>query len=573
MNPLLEKPFHNIGLAISGGGYRAAAFSLGAMHYMHRIQWEDRTLLHQVKFITSTSGGSITNAFYTQRLYEGMDPADIFRALYMRLQGDDILNLSMQKLTSNEVWKEYPGKTRNLINAFAITYDKELFNRKTLGVFWDHSHNPHVEEMCLNATDMNNGLAFRISPDGTDTCPEHFGNNYIRFRPHCLDQLKSLRIADAVAASSCFPGGFEPIVYPHDFAGRYDPAQLQEAVQIIHNNELTQGEVAGKPFGLIDGGVVDNQGLNHLMEEDARRRDMADNVRKHSGTAPSDGSQQPFNLLIVCDVASYFMDPYPVPVVKDKGWKKIRLRWVLYFLLLMAPFTVGAGVTFVVKQAPWYSYLSLLPSVILSGLITWVLVAVWKQTRKEKKGEVNKMLKEHLWDFLGIRISTLISMMSARKDTIFILANELFLKQIRRMYYDTFYNGKKYEDRRLSCLIYDLGKANKVRRNQRLASIDGDWWQQYKDVMTPSARLEDVAEEARNMDTTLWVEPEKQHEVEAVVSTGQFTMCYNLIKYLNRLENNMNGKLPKELADAREFMLEDWKKFQEDPYWLQKSLA
>ncbi len=55
----------NIGLAFSGGGYRAATFDLGALSMLNAIRLEDgRTLLDCVTALSSVSGGSITALKY-----------------------------------------------------------------------------------------------------------------------------------------------------------------------------------------------------------------------------------------------------------------------------------------------------------------------------------------------------------------------------------------------------------------------------------------------------------------------------------------------------------------------------
>ena len=48
-----------IGLALSGGGYRAAAYHLGTLRALHKMD-----LLEKVDVISSVSGGSIIAAFY-----------------------------------------------------------------------------------------------------------------------------------------------------------------------------------------------------------------------------------------------------------------------------------------------------------------------------------------------------------------------------------------------------------------------------------------------------------------------------------------------------------------------------
>ena len=53
-----------IGLALSGGGYRAAAYHIGALRALHKLG-----VLDKVDVISSVSGGSITAASYA--LHEG----------------------------------------------------------------------------------------------------------------------------------------------------------------------------------------------------------------------------------------------------------------------------------------------------------------------------------------------------------------------------------------------------------------------------------------------------------------------------------------------------------------------
>ena len=47
-----------IGLALSGGGYRAAAYHIGSLRALHRLG-----ILDKVDVISSVSGGSITAAY------------------------------------------------------------------------------------------------------------------------------------------------------------------------------------------------------------------------------------------------------------------------------------------------------------------------------------------------------------------------------------------------------------------------------------------------------------------------------------------------------------------------------
>lgn len=56
-----------IGLALSGGGYRAAAFHIGTLRALHKLN-----VLDKVDVISSVSGGSITAAYYVLNKDKGL---------------------------------------------------------------------------------------------------------------------------------------------------------------------------------------------------------------------------------------------------------------------------------------------------------------------------------------------------------------------------------------------------------------------------------------------------------------------------------------------------------------------
>ena len=117
-----EKPFHVIALTLSGGGLRAAGFSLGTLSYLHRLRFFGKPLLQNVKTISTVSGGTITGAYYACQLKEGKSFEEIFQGLYDILGQKDFPALALEKLLDNGEWKD--NKSRNLINAFAKVYDE-----------------------------------------------------------------------------------------------------------------------------------------------------------------------------------------------------------------------------------------------------------------------------------------------------------------------------------------------------------------------------------------------------------------------------------------------------------------
>src|SRR5438874_5526160 len=179
-----------IALSLSGGGYRAAAFHLGVLTFLDRVG-----LLQNVRAISTASGGSITAAFYVQSLARRESFDSFAKRCYEFLRDVDVIDAALQ----------HGGK---LITAAANVYAKVI--DATLGEI--QRSNNHIDELSINATDFTHGIAFRFVK--SQSTRVRSGNNYTRVDPFDAERI---RLADAVAASSCFPGAFEPITFPEDF--------------------------------------------------------------------------------------------------------------------------------------------------------------------------------------------------------------------------------------------------------------------------------------------------------------------------------------------------------------------
>jgi len=124
-------PFTHIAISLSGGGYRAAAFHLGALSLLDSINLKDmkgipeeerllgrHTLLENVKIITMISGGTFTGMMYALKLAEGKEYRDCFTKLYGLLEEDKLVEKALAKLNGKIPWQS-SHKTRDTINAFA----------------------------------------------------------------------------------------------------------------------------------------------------------------------------------------------------------------------------------------------------------------------------------------------------------------------------------------------------------------------------------------------------------------------------------------------------------------------
>src|SRR5258708_21740913 len=68
--PSSDKIPNSIGLALSGGGFRATLFHLGAIRRLHELK-----ILPKLTTISSVSGGSILNGFLASRLANALSKA------------------------------------------------------------------------------------------------------------------------------------------------------------------------------------------------------------------------------------------------------------------------------------------------------------------------------------------------------------------------------------------------------------------------------------------------------------------------------------------------------------------
>lgn len=287
-------PFQNIALTFSGGGFRAAAFSLGTLSYLDRVRLKNgERLLDHVKVISTVSGGTITGVSYATSLSDKETFSQFYDKLYSCLEGQKLLNSAMEILKGDPS-KLVSYKRKSLINCFAQAYQEitvkkfsDLFPGNNLGL-------GHLEEVIFNSTDFNFALPFRFQNKGK------FGNGNLTKKTSIVNEVKkNIFLSDVIAASACFPVGFEPIIFPDDFMSLDSP----EAKELKKLKHFENG------VGLMDGGIVDNQGVNSILLSQERR------VKNPASNG------EPLDLIIIADVASPYLEPWTRSVDEMSGWR------------------------------------------------------------------------------------------------------------------------------------------------------------------------------------------------------------------------------------------------------------
>jgi NTE family protein len=223
-----------IGIAASGGGFRAMLFHAGAF-----MRLSELGLLPSAKRISSVSGGSIATG-YLACVWEKLKQNGFkdFRKIYV----EPILAFSRQKidvvdaLTGLLPWKSSAAEQ------VADSYDQHLFETRTLQDL------PDEPRFVFCATNLQSGVLWRFS--------KPYAGDYVVGR---LDQPK-LRLAQAVAASSAFP----PVL---------SPLALKLADGSFKNWDSGAGPIPDTQIAkfrervlLTDGGVYDNHGLEPLIK-------------------------------------------------------------------------------------------------------------------------------------------------------------------------------------------------------------------------------------------------------------------------------------------------------------------
>jgi len=563
-----ERPLEKIALSCSGGGYRAASFHLGAMSYLNRLQYNNKPLLENVKMISTVSGGTFTGVVYALQKQQNKSFEEIYHFLLDQLKNLDLIKLGIQKLNPNGKWNN-THKRKNLINALAELYDEHFTGGATLAAF--DTMNSHLEALAFNSTEFNNAINFRFRNKNTGM----IGN---RFNRVPADMAGEIKLADTIAASSCFPVGFEPILWPGDF--------VHDKADMIKKNLDTL-----KPAGLMDGGIYDNQGIDSIL------------LYKKSDLPY-------FDLIIISDVTSPYMDGFKPAAQQPKtGWRTMtvkefgqkimqynrRINWLLFALIAL--FALLPAIKGYINH--WLTGVSLGISVTLLALWSvklWAFAAVRKTIRQQME-KLQAWIERNKLDFYYKRLSLLKieelsihrvePLVTDRLHSLLSLLLDVFLKVVRRLNYRLVYENDKWQYRRISNLIRELTEEdftkpvkqpNKPTDNQHSEenlpvkkTLSGS----YKEVIGDN--IKKIAEEVSGFGTTLWFTEDEQLDdmLGKLIAAGQFTMCYNMLDYMETIlftpgngYDNLDDGMKNTLKEIHEKCLQDWTRFKQEPLFL-----
>jgi predicted acylesterase/phospholipase RssA len=558
------KPFENIALAFSGGGFRAASYALGVLSYLNKLTFTDEAdplkgnpLLQQVTYLSSASGGTITAALYALYNAQGKTFGQFYVKLFDTLTGDFILEKALVNLSDKKRWEKDSLKSRNIINAFSVAYDEAIFDGHTLqSLYHGSTAGAHLQEVCFNTTEFYTGLSFRqdvkLVPDtGADPYCK-FGNENI-FVDHAVAQ--KIKLGDALAASSCFPGGFEPIIFPDDFTHQgLNEKELKNGTTLKPQtgDKAELKFIAEKRIGFMDGGITDNQGLQSMMYADGRR------IRRETTLSP-------FDFMLVNDVGSYFMKPYIMPSQpKDSGISLSGVNWLMIIAFVLAAICVGLGFYYHCPLLDLAGGVIIVIPAIFLWFVSWLkkkIVAV----SESPNGFTEKIIRLMVRYFTKTPLVVLKQMLQARVDSVLLLNMSVFMKRIRQLLYNKFYDSPEWKNRGKGNHIYDLAFSSDIYRSQNPPPTP---------FLNPSKDIQIVAQTAFNMGTTLWFDKaniDQQHSEACIIACGQFTTCYNLLGYIEKLLLNPSAYdaiYQSRLLNLKQQLTADYGHFKTDPFFM-----
>jgi hypothetical protein len=310
-------------------------------------------------------------------------------------------------------------------------------------------------------------------------------------------------------------------------------------------------------FALMDGGIDDNQGIISMMRADDRAREK-------------------FDTMIVCDVGSNFMEPYlPVKENTSSFLGQFSLTSLGTFYFIFCALLTGLGYYFFKIDSQKHFPIVLMTLGGLGLLVGGVLYLIFHGLYKDAtKGDWGNVINKYVGYFFKIRTSVLIEMISARAESVLKMTTSIFMIQIRRLSYKLFYEHPEWENRRVSVLIYELSTKGfpdteeRLRRDFKKLKMPVKLIDDLIEILTPSEKLSIMAQEAREMGTTLWFDEkdQKADKRDKVIATGQFTMCFNLLVYLFEIEQVM--PLSDSLKKLKNDLINDWDEFNKKPNWL-----
>lgn len=278
--PLPDQEFM-VGLAVSGGGSRAATFAAAALEALGELPVQlgpvRRSVLETVSYMSSVSGGSVATAYYVTKKppksepvlgEQGLSPRyrEFFSAYKTAMQS----NFQRSALLRQFTYFRALNPTK-LAYSLSEVWDDQFLGDMTFAQLYERERRGDIPRVILNGTVYNTGRRFAfttlpasdfdydfiglltnelkkpnrpvpVTPEGMAIIQKGLDKASRQFLPLTFERVgadyRNLRLSLAVATSASFPPVVGPVTY----------------------------QIAGRPTYLHigDGGLFDNLGTESL---------------------------------------------------------------------------------------------------------------------------------------------------------------------------------------------------------------------------------------------------------------------------------------------------------------------
>jgi len=278
--PLPDQEFM-VGLAVSGGGSRAATFAAAALEALGELPVQlgpvRRSVLETVSYMSSVSGGSVATAYYVTKKppksepvlgEQGLSPRyrEFFSAYKTAMQS----NFQRSALLRQFTYFRALNPTK-LAYSLSEVWDDQFLGDMTFAQLYEREQRGDIPRVILNGTVYNTGRRFAfttlpasdfdydfiglltnelkkpnrpvpVTPEGMAIIQKGLDKASRQFLPLTFERVgadyRNLRLSLAVATSASFPPVVGPVTY----------------------------QIAGRPTYLHigDGGLFDNLGTESL---------------------------------------------------------------------------------------------------------------------------------------------------------------------------------------------------------------------------------------------------------------------------------------------------------------------
>jgi len=564
---LPKAPFSNIAVSLSGGGYRATAFHLGAMSYLSTKSFQGQTLLERTRILSTVSAGSFIGVKYATILKKGGTIKDCYQFLYRFMTECDLVSKALQLLSDDKYWVN--GKKRTLINAFSEVYFRE-FESEVFDILNDKTNSIHLKEIIFNATEFHFGLPFRFQK--SERLKKRSGNysnviNGNKKIPIPEDVVKEIRLAHIMAASSCFPFGFEPINFPDDFI--YEEAlNLKDIAQLPEH--VYDGEKIQYPIGLMDGSIDDNQGVDAVIYAEQRLKHYPPELQYCYSK-----DEKSVDLYILSDASTPKITSY-----KKNANERIKIvgKWnfgsLQYFGVTSAIIGISS-IAFAFFQDVKFNVIALSIFGTCGCLSAFVLLLFsLGLTGLTRKLGVPEYVVKRLLHFDKLKLGTVYNMIVNRKNSAMTLISDVFIKHMRWFSYERVYGDVKWRPRLIMNAIFEFTEEEVEKRKRKYPDLPSE-------LLEPGEAIILATEKANTMGTKLWFTPQElagdNNMIDTIIACGQFNLCFNLLEYIYKyIKNekfqsnyrNYDDETKLAIDQLEQALLADWIKFRKNPYWM-----